>query len=223
MSARFGVLCKVGQLDWAKDRQRVRVVRMGLLEETTAAMMDFILRFFAPSPERLRPLSNSNVVLDFYRYRESPYFMIATHYLQHLGRPVPNYEDQYHQLLEYFRGQKCLHSYDRFSLDGAMSSTPNTKSLQGVCGTEDATSKLARSQYYKYKAANLMFGFNSHIMAGLDSFSEFNSLRKNQLLRYYEKLHDELRGCPAAVAAKLTKYRDYCMYFTFGTCARCLF
>lgn len=173
-------------------------------------MMDFLLRFFAPTPQRLRPLSNCNVVLDFYRFKQSPYYGIAIKYLQHLKMPVPDYEDQYHTLLRYFRGKKCLQLYNRFALDGAMSSTANTKLLQDVCGTEDATSKLARSHYYKYKAANLMFGFNAHILAGLNCFSEFNSWRKNQLLRYYDRLRRDFHGCGDAIATKVTKYRDYC-------------
>ena len=48
----------------------------------------------------------------------------------------------------------------RCKLEGAVSSTPNTKSLQPVCAIEDAVFKLARCHYYKYRAANLMFGFN---------------------------------------------------------------
>ena len=45
----------------------------------------------------------------------------------------------------------------RCKLEGAVASTPNTKSLQAVCVTEDAVFKLARCHYYKYRAANLMF------------------------------------------------------------------
>ena len=52
--------------------------------------------------------------------------------------------------MAYFRGTKPLHTYGKFTLDGAMSSTLNTKSLQDVMGTDDAVYKLARSNYYKY-------------------------------------------------------------------------
>ena len=77
----------------------------------------------------------------------------------------------------YFESVKTLHKYGAFSLSGAVSSTPNTKSLQPVCGTDDAIYKLARSNYYKYRATNLMFGFNSGIMNKLQSFCGFNALR----------------------------------------------
>ena len=85
--------------------------------------------------------------------------------------------------------------YDKFSLTGAMSSTINTKSLQQVMGTEDAVYKLAGSNYFKYRAANLMFGFNINIMRNLCSFSQFNSLRKNQLLAFYDVLRSVIGGC----------------------------
>ena len=44
-----------------------------------------------------------------------------------------------------------------------------------------------------------MFGFNTGIMLGLKSFCEFNSLRKNQLLRFYEELAPLIRGCGRGV------------------------
>jgi hypothetical protein len=43
-------------------------------------------------------------------------------------------------------------------------------------------------------------------MIKLESFSEFNALRKNQLLVFYEQLRPLLAGCAAAAP---TKYRDY--------------
>ena len=55
--------------------------------------------------------------------------------------------------------------------------------------------KLARLGYYKYRAANLMFGFNTHVTSRLTSFSEFNALRKNQLLAFYDQIAPLLRGC----------------------------
>jgi len=33
-----------------------------------------------------------------------------------------------------------------------------------VLGAEDAVPKLARLAYYKYRAANLTFGFNTHVI-----------------------------------------------------------
>eukprot|EP00592_Proboscia_alata_P000619 CAMPEP_0194373442 /NCGR_PEP_ID=MMETSP0174-20130528/21903_1 /TAXON_ID=216777 /ORGANISM="Proboscia alata, Strain PI-D3" /LENGTH=88 /DNA_ID=CAMNT_0039152533 /DNA_START=396 /DNA_END=659 /DNA_ORIENTATION=- len=87
-----------------------------------------------------------------------------TKYLQHLNcDDVPDYDRQYYDVMHYFRDTKCLHRYGKFTSSGAMSSTPNTKSLQLVSGTNDAVFKLARSGYYKYRSAHLMFGFNSGI------------------------------------------------------------
>eukprot|EP00976_Prorocentrum_cordatum_P041466 841582-Prorocentrum_minimum.AAC.1 len=71
--------------------------------------------------------------------------------------------------MRYFQSSKTLHKYGRFQLSGDMPSTPNTKSLQPVCGTDDARYKLGLSHYYKYRAANLMFGFNTGTGAELNS------------------------------------------------------
>ena len=56
-----------------------------------------------------------------------------------------------------------------------------------------------------------MFGFNSGIMRRLSCFSEFNALRKNQLLGFYEELKPLLRACEEALSrgSGMTKYRDY--------------
>ena len=189
------------------------VQNLDKLEETTAAMSRFVLEFFVDADGLMRPLTNSNVVLDFYRYLHAPYYQTFVEYLEHLGRhPVPDYEQQYHRMLQYFVRTKCLHTYGKFTLEGAMSSTPNLKSLQAVCGTDGAVHKLARSHYYRYRAVNLMFGFNSNIMQGLESFCEFNALRKNQLLGYYEQIQSAVGGCARALAQaqSTNKYRDYC-------------
>ena len=79
--------------------------------------------------------------------------------------------------------------------------------MQPVFGTDDAVYKLAQSNYYKYRACNLMFGFNSGIMSGLKCFCEFNALRKNQLLAFYEQLNSIITNCEAV--ATTNKYRDY--------------
>jgi hypothetical protein len=115
-------------------------------------------------------------------------------------------------VLRYFETQTILHKYAKFSREGHMSSTPNTKSLQLITGTDDAVRKLARADYYKYRPANLMFGFNAGIMGSLEAFSEFNSLRKNQLLRFSVVLQPALAHCAQALskAKDATKYRDYC-------------
>jgi hypothetical protein len=59
----------------------------------------------------------------------------------------------------------------------------------------------------RYRACNLMFGFNTGIMMGLKSFCEFNSLRKNQLLGFYDRLQHIFGGCRRAMVDH--KYRDY--------------
>lgn len=89
-----------------------------------------------------------------------------------------------------------------------MPSAPNTKSLQHVCGTEDGVHRLGRLNYFKFRASNLMFGFNAGIMGCLGSFCEFNALRKNQLLAFYPELQQVVRECVHARRAT-TKYRDY--------------
>ena len=88
---------------------------------------------------------------------------------------------QHTRLMAYYKTTKTLHKYGAFTLSGEMSSTRNSKSLQPVFGTDDAVHKLGRSHYYKFRAANLMFGFNSNITNRLLNFCEFNALRKNQL------------------------------------------
>lgn len=78
----------------------------------------FLLEWFvldAPSMV-IRPLTNSNVVLDFYRFEEAPYFDLAARYLQSVGERIPDYQQQYAQLLEYFSSTKKLHNYGKFQL-----------------------------------------------------------------------------------------------------------
>lgn len=90
---------------------------------------------------------------------------------------------------------------------GPMPSTLNTKSLQLVRSADDGVYKLGRANYYKYRAANMMFGFSTHIMKHLTTFAELNALRKNQLLHFYEELKPVLSNCMHA--APTTKFRDY--------------
>jgi hypothetical protein len=127
--------------------------------------------------------------------------------LKHLHADVPDYELQYQKTLAFFHSSRTLHSYSKFSLGGAMSSTPNSKSLMPVFSTDDSVWKLAQSNYYKYRACNLMFGFNTGIMMGLKNFCEFNSLRKNQLLGFYSQLQPIFGGCRASMMTH--KFRDY--------------
>ena len=58
----------------------------------------------------------SNVVLDFHRYEQAPYFKLMTGYLAHRQVAVPDYELQYRELLDYFTTTKTLHKYNRFQV-----------------------------------------------------------------------------------------------------------
>jgi len=109
----------------------------------------------------MRPMTNNNFVLDFYGYRSSPYYDKMIDYLRGSssnGSGTCNYgdgyyEQQYHHVLQYYRETKCLHRYNKFSLGGATKSTPNTKTLSFVLGTDGAAGKLARSDYYKFRVS----------------------------------------------------------------------
>lgn len=214
----FGILCKVGAPSLARDGG-ISIQNVDKLVETTATICRFMLEFFVEETRAgkvgmadvvMRPLTNSNFVIDFYRYLEAPYFALFQDYLQNtLKRPVPDYEQQYKKVLDYFSATKTLHSYSKFTLTGAMSSTLNTKSLQPVYGTDDARHKLAQANYYKYRPVNLMFGFNAGIMHQLSSFSEFNALRKNQLLAFIEQVGPIVSGNLVGGVVATHKYRDY--------------
>ena len=208
----FALLCKTGNPTLSKHSNVVEFQSIDKLADATIRLSRFLLEFFVQvnpmsGKKILRPLTNCNVVLDFYRYVDAPYYAAMIRYLHDQQVEVPNYDLQYHELLEYFTSTKTLHTYSKFTLTGAMSSALNTKSLQPVAGTDDAVYKLARSNYYKYRATNLMFGFNSGIMSGLSCFCEFNSWRKNQLLAFYDKLQPIISDCHIAMATN--KYRDY--------------
>ena len=208
---RFAVLNKVGEARLANDGVSVDLQNVDALAETTVRISLFLLEFFV-SGRIMRPLTNSNFLVDFFRYEDSPYFTLFVRYLKKRQVEIPDYDRQYRLVLQYYKETRCLHKYGKFTLEGRMSSTPNTKSLQPVTGTEDAARKLARSNYYKYRAANLMFGFNAGIFRELDSFSEFNALRKNQLLRFYDMIKWAVGGCAEALSRSkgANKHRDYC-------------
>lgn len=246
----FAVLCKICKPSMNRN-DTVNLQNVSLLQHTTIEMCKFLLEFFVqPNPSAmgavveaaveaavettaakeatmLRPLTNSNLPLDFYRFQSSPYYQLIMKYLSSKledKTQIPIYELQYNTTMEYYWGTKILHTYSRFVLEGAMTSSPNTKSLQSVNGVDDAVRKLARADYYKYRAANFMFGFNAGILQGMESFCEFNSWRKNQLLRYYPQLSKLIGECSQALlvqqqqgSKKITKfskdhnkYRDYC-------------
>lgn len=204
----FAVLCRVCRPSLARDGASLEMRDVAKLEQVTVKMSCFLLEFFVQDTDAdrvMRPLTNSNVVLDFHRYEKSRYYEVVTQYLRRCNVRIPNYELQYEEIINYF-ATKTLHMYEKFQLEGEMSSTPNTKSLQPVCGTDDGRYKLAMCNYYKYRAANLMFGFNTGITGTLRSFCEFNSLRKNQLLPFYERL---FRFVGRHEAPTTNKYRDY--------------
>ncbi|CAE8670279.1 unnamed protein product [Polarella glacialis] len=206
----FAVLCKVCNPSIARDGSSLDLQHTDRLEKVTVDLSRFLLQFFVQDVEGkvMRPLTNSNFVLDFHRYEEARYYDVVTQYLQRSQVAVPDYELQYKQVLQYFLTTKTLHQYGKFQLSGDMPSTPNTKSLQAVVGTDDGRFKLGLSNYYKYRAANLMFGFNTGVTRTLRSFCEFNALRKNQLLAFYEELRPAV-GRKTAVPGSTNKYRDY--------------
>lgn len=238
----FAVLCKICKPALNSYDTIVDLHDVPLLQDTTIRMCKYLLEFFVQpqsgeeqsntngeqqdQPTTLRPLTNSNLPLDFYRFESSPYYSLIVKYLKRTLKDqslIPVYELQYNTVMEYYWETKILHSYGRFVLEGAMASSPNTKSLQPVVGVDDALHKLARADYYKYRAANFMFGFNAGILQGMESFAEFNAWRKNQLLQYYPQLKQLIRECSQALLVagnkKITtksnyhnKYRDYCKY-----------
>lgn len=201
----FAVLCKFGQPTLRKHE--LELPGSHRIEAISIAMCRHLLQFFVDSHSRdggiMRPLSNSNFICDFYRFKDSSYFSLMTEFLAAQGTSPPDYRVQYDETLRYYKTVGLLHDYCRFSALGAMSSTPNTKSLQPVFGVDDARYKLARSNYYKYRAANLMFGFNAGILRHLKAFCEFNALRKNQLLAFYAKLRPLIEGRLAGATGEL--------------------
>ncbi|VEU36574.1 unnamed protein product [Pseudo-nitzschia multistriata] len=240
----FGVLCKVGKpyvsvsgddigLDYGRSISFSNKEELG---PVTRRICTFLLEFFAEDqPDEggtllMRPMTNNNFVLDFFRYKSSPYYHKMVDYLQKCGTEDRTtgygddyYEQQYRHVLQYYQETKCLHRYDKFSLGGATKSTANTKTLSFVLGTDGAAGKLARSDYYKFRAANFMFGFNVNVILNVDDFHEFNSLRKNQLLRFYQDIEPIVGDCREALqsARGATKYRDYCK--CTGALCLCIF
>lgn len=167
----FAVLCKVGNpfvsvggdeigLSYGRSISFRNKENLG---PVTTRICLFLLEFFAEDRPNsggtllMRPMTNNNFVLDFFRYRSSPYYHKMVDYLQRCSTTNSYgdgyYEQQYHHVLQYYRETKCLHRYDKFSLGGATKSTPNTKTLSFVEGTDGAVGKLARSDYYKFRVS----------------------------------------------------------------------
>ena len=176
----FAVLCKVGKpyVSVSADDiglhhgRSITFQNKGELGPVAKRMCIFLLEFFAEDQSNdggrllMRPMTNNNFVLDFFRYRSSPYYNKMIEYLQGFDRNNNDlrdftnygddyYERQYHHVLQYYRETKCLHDYDKFSLGGATKSTPNTKTLVFVVGTDGAAGKLARSDYYKFRVSSI--------------------------------------------------------------------
>jgi hypothetical protein len=152
----FALLCRVGQPSLARDGSSLDLADEEKLAEVTVDVSRFLLEFFVQDESTknadgrfMRPLTNSNVVVDFNRYEEAAYYKVVTTYLRSRQLPVPDYGKQYAEMMRYFKETKTLHHYGRFGLEGNVSSVPNSKSLQAVVSTEDAIYKLARSNYYK--------------------------------------------------------------------------
>ena len=209
----FALLCKVGKPALSRDGRTLDFQDAPLLEAATIRMSKFLLTFFVNHDDGnkvVRPYTNSNFILDFYRFRSSPYWARFVKYLRYQGVPTPVYEKQYETIMSFYCYVKELHGYDRFVLEGATSSTPNSKSLQLISSADGGQEKLGRGDYYKYRACNLMFGCNANIMMEFWCFSEFNAWRKNQLLAFYDGIRNRIADLPSALARnKVTKYRDY--------------
>jgi len=207
-------MCKVGKPILSPDGRSIQLKDPQLLEKATIAIAQCLMTFFVDADERvIRPYTNSNFILDFYRYKHSEYYRAFVRYLQHKRIKVPDYDKQYEGVTMFYSFVKNLHGYDKFVLEGAMASTPNSKSLQSVTSSDDAHRKLGRGDYYKYRAENLMFGCNAVSMFGIVSFCEFNSWRKNQLLKFYQSMQGRISNLVEVLSqTKKTKYRDYCKF-----------
>lgn len=163
-------------------------------------MARFLCEFFVGGNGVLRPYSNSNVLLDFYRYRDSTYYTRITKYLK-LNAIKYDYEAQYTQLHANFTKRPVIQHFTGFIIEDKMPSTKNTKELTLVSDVDGATYKLCTHNYYKYRPINMMFAFHANIIRKCTGFYEFNSLRKNFLL----SVGDKIKVPPHS----LSKYREY--------------
>ncbi len=172
----FAVLCKVGNptVSVSGDDiglhhgRSISFRNKNELGPVAKRICTFLLEFFAEDQPNnggtllMRPMTNNNFVLDFFRYRSSPYYHKMVDFLQGykgddggINYTDDYYEQQYRHVLQYYQETKCLHRYDKFSLGGATKSTPNTKTLTFVVGTDGAAGKLATSDYYKFRVSSI--------------------------------------------------------------------
>ena len=118
----FALLCKVSSPRLTSDSSTLELDNVEMLGHATRTISRFLLNFFyddgddnlgekeekQPSARTLRPLTNSNFVIDFFRFRDSPYFSIISKYLSLAdGRPEVDAElvyerEQYGQVMAYF-------------------------------------------------------------------------------------------------------------------------
>ena len=143
----FAVLCRVCAPSPNRDGS-VDIHNQEKLADVTLRIASFLLEFFAKEGI-MRPLTNNNFVLDFMRYKNARYYAVMTSYLRHRGVNVPDYEQQYEQVLRYYQDTKTLHTYCKCRVEGKMPGAPNTKQLQPVQGTDDGRYKLCMFNYYK--------------------------------------------------------------------------
>jgi hypothetical protein len=106
----FGVLCKVCSPSLSGNGSNVNLQNLDVLEAVTIDMCRFLLEFFVEAQAQegygtgtmniMRPLTNSNFVLDFFRYKDpssAAYYVAASTYLR--GKvDIPNYDRQYEEV-----------------------------------------------------------------------------------------------------------------------------
>ena len=207
----FALLCRAGG-PLTIQGSTLHVPDPARLERCSVAVARFLLEFWRGPDGCLRPLTNANVLLDFSRYKAAPYFDLCVKYLAKYSTTV-NYARQITEVHSYLCRTRILHRYADFSLVGAVSSAPNTKSLQRIGhANDDAVSQLARAHFYKYRATSLAFGFHAQIVLRLRDFAGFHSLRKNCLLDHYADLQPILSNILEAPLLQRGLHRDY--YFS---------
>eukprot|EP00658_Telonema_sp_P-2_P011369 TRINITY_DN14321_c0_g2_i1.p2 TRINITY_DN14321_c0_g2~~TRINITY_DN14321_c0_g2_i1.p2 ORF type:complete len:118 (+),score=35.05 TRINITY_DN14321_c0_g2_i1:474-827(+) len=78
----FAVLCKVCCPALGEDKSLVELQHLDRLGQVTVDMSKFLLNFYVQQDEAglvLRPLTNANFILDFYRYGGSVFFLSLIH------------------------------------------------------------------------------------------------------------------------------------------------
>lgn len=94
----FGLLCKVCSPALARDGSTIELQDVGKLDEVAVAISHFLLHFFSQDEANsetdegpvLRPLTNSNFVVDFYRFREVMIAALMTQQLDGMQHHLPS-------------------------------------------------------------------------------------------------------------------------------------